>query len=49
VLQGMTGKDIFTVGKAALPFFCLMVIAVVLIWIFPEIVTYLPRHMLGTR
>ena len=49
VLQGMTGKDIFTVGKAALPFFCLMVIAVVLIWIFPEIVTYLPRQMLGTR
>jgi tripartite ATP-independent transporter DctM subunit len=49
VLQGMTGKDIFSVGKAALPFFCLMVIAVVLIWIFPEIVTYLPRQMLGTR
>ena len=48
VLQGMTGKDIFSIGKHALPFFLLMVIAVALIWIFPEIVTYLPRRMLGT-
>ena len=47
VLQGMTGKDIFSIGKHALPFFFLMVIAVALIWIFPEIVTYLPRRMLG--
>jgi C4-dicarboxylate transporter, DctM subunit len=49
VLQGMTGKDIFSVGKHALPFFLLMVIAVALIWIFPEIVTYLPQQMLGKR
>ncbi len=47
VLQGMTGKDIFSIGKHALPFFLLMVIAVAIIWIFPEIVTYLPRRMLG--
>ena len=47
VLQGMTGKDIFSIGKHALPFFLLMVIAVALIWIFPEIVTYLPQRMLG--
>jgi tripartite ATP-independent transporter DctM subunit len=47
VLQGMTGKDIFTIGKHALPFFMLMVIAVAIIWIFPEIVTYLPQRMLG--
>ncbi len=49
VLQGMTGKDIFTISKAALPFFLLLAIAVALIWIFPEIVTYLPRRMLGVR
>ncbi len=49
VLQGMTGKDIFSVGKHALPFFLLMVVAVAVIWIFPEIVTYLPQRMLGTR
>ncbi len=47
VLQGMTGKDIFSVGKYALPFFLLMVIAVSILWIFPEIVTYLPQRMLG--
>jgi tripartite ATP-independent transporter DctM subunit len=47
VLQGLTGKDIFYIGKAALPFFLLMVVAVVLIWIFPEIVSYLPQRMLG--
>ncbi|MGP1678248.1 MAG: TRAP transporter large permease [Burkholderiales bacterium] len=49
VLQGLTGKDIFTVGKAALPFFLLLAVAVALIWVFPEIVTYLPRRMLGMR
>ena len=47
VLQGMTGKDIFSIGKHALPFFLLMVVAVAIIWIFPEIVTFLPQRMLG--
>ena len=47
VLQGLTGKNIFYIGKAALPFFLLMVVAVALIWIFPEIVSYLPQRMLG--
>jgi tripartite ATP-independent transporter DctM subunit len=45
VLQGLTGKDMFYVAKAALPFFILMVVAVALIWFFPEIVTYLPSKM----
>jgi tripartite ATP-independent transporter DctM subunit len=49
VLQSLTGRDIFTVGKAALPFFLLLALAVSIIWIFPEIVTYLPRRMLGMR
>jgi tripartite ATP-independent transporter DctM subunit len=47
VLQGMTGKDIFSIGRHALPFFLLMVIAVAIIWIFPEIVSFLPQRMLG--
>ena len=47
VLQSMTGRDIFSIGKHALPFFLLMVIGVAIIWIFPEMVTYLPRRMLG--
>jgi TRAP-type C4-dicarboxylate transport system permease large subunit len=45
VLQGLTGKDMFYVAKTALPFFALMVLAVVLIWVFPEIVSYLPSKM----
>ena len=45
VLQGLTGKDMFYVARATLPFFFLMVVAVVLIWVVPEIVTYLPGKM----
>ena len=45
VLQGMTGRDIFFVAKAAVPFFCLLLLAVVLITLFPDIVTMLPNRM----
>ena len=45
VVQGMTGKDIFTVAKAAFPFFVLMVVAVVVITMFPQIVLSLPSAM----
>lgn len=45
VLQGLTGHSILFVARTALPFFILMVIAVVLIVMFPEIATYLPSHM----
>ena len=31
------------------PFFLLLAFAVAIIWIFPDIVTYLPRRMLGMR
>ena len=49
VLQGLTGKNMFEVAKAALPFFFLMVAAVALIWIFPELVTFLPSRMFNLR
>ncbi|MFN9101558.1 MAG: TRAP transporter large permease, partial [Betaproteobacteria bacterium] len=39
VLQGMTGRDIGWVARAAFPFFLLMIAAVVLIWAFPGLVT----------
>jgi C4-dicarboxylate transporter DctM subunit len=39
VLQGMTGRDILKVTKAALPFFFLMLLSIVILIIFPEIVT----------
>lgn len=47
VVQNLTGKDIFTIAKATLPFFLLMVIAVVLITVFPEIVVSLPKAMVA--
>ena len=47
VLQGMTGKDLLSIAWAAMPFFFLMMLGVVLISIFPEIVTFLPEAMSG--
>jgi len=47
VIQGLTGIDILRIAGAALPFFFLLLLAVVLITIFPEIVTYLPQAMNG--
>lgn len=43
VLQTMSGHDSNTVAKAALPFFFLLVAAVALITVFPDIVMFLPR------
>ena len=45
VLQGMTKKDITTIARAAFPFFALMVLTVVLLYAFPQIVTFLPEQM----
>jgi tripartite ATP-independent transporter DctM subunit len=47
VLQGMTGRNIFWITRAALPFFFLMVVAVALVVAFPGLVTWLPSQMLG--
>ncbi len=49
VLQGMTGKNIFSIGLYALPFFLLMMTAVALIAIFPEIALWLPSTMLDAK
>ena len=45
VVQNLTGKDIFTVARAAFPFFLLMVVAVALVTVFPQIVLSLPQAM----
>ncbi|MDX1513863.1 MAG: TRAP transporter large permease subunit [Gammaproteobacteria bacterium] len=45
VLQGLTGRNILYVARAALPFFFLLLVAVGLIIVFPEIATYLPERM----
>ena len=48
VLQTMSGKDSNTVAKAALPFFFLLVVAVAIITVFPDIVMVLPRMAFPT-
>jgi tripartite ATP-independent transporter DctM subunit len=45
VLQGMTKRDIGWIARVTLPFFFLMIAAVGLIYVFPEIVTWLPQQM----
>jgi tripartite ATP-independent transporter DctM subunit len=47
VLQGMTKRDIGWIARVTFPFFLLMIAAVGLIYIFPGIVTALPRQMMG--
>ena len=45
VLQGLTGRNILQIARAAFPFFILLQIGVVLLVVFPEIATYLPQQM----
>jgi C4-dicarboxylate transporter DctM subunit len=45
VLQGMTKREIGWIARVTLPFFLLMVVAVALIYFFPQIVTWLPQQM----
>ena len=47
VLQGMTKKEITWLARHSMPMFFLMVAAVVLIYFFPGIITWLPQHMAG--
>lgn len=42
ILQSMTGRNIWEVAKAAFPFFLLLVLATLLLIMFPEIATWLP-------
>jgi tripartite ATP-independent transporter DctM subunit len=46
VLQGMTGRNIFTIGAYTFPLFVLMCVAVALVTAFPEIALWLPSTML---
>jgi TRAP-type C4-dicarboxylate transport system permease large subunit len=45
VLQSITGRDIFTVARYALPFFLLLVAATVILTLFPQIALWLPSTM----
>src|SRR5688572_18878109 len=48
VLQTMSGEDSNTVARASLPFFFLLVLAVAIITVFPDIVMWLPRMAFPT-
>jgi len=45
VISGLNNDDLFTIAKAASPFFLLMLLATVLLTVFPEIALYLPGKM----
>ncbi len=45
VLQGMTGKELPYIARVATPMFLLILVAILLIYFVPEIVTWLPRQM----
>ena len=45
VLQGMANKDMGYIARSAFPLYILMVLAVILVVIFPEIALWLPEQM----
>ncbi|MBL8660622.1 MAG: TRAP transporter large permease subunit [Rhodospirillales bacterium] len=47
VLQGLTGRSLFFIARAAVPFFCILLLALALVTVFPALVTYLPARMSG--
>jgi len=47
VLQSMTDRDIMQVTRAAMPFFFLMLLGIVILTAFPAIATFLPNLMVG--
>jgi tripartite ATP-independent transporter DctM subunit len=49
VLQSLTKRDMLFVARASLPFFALMVVAVAIIWVFPQVVTFLPSQMFDLK
>tara|TARA_B100001105_G_scaffold175394_1_gene141309 strand:+ start:2002 stop:2193 length:192 start_codon:yes stop_codon:yes gene_type:complete len=46
VLQGMANKDMGYIAKSAFPLFLLLILAVIIIVIFPEISLWLPEQMI---
>ena len=46
VLQGMANKDMGYIARSAFPLFLLMILAVILIVIFPEIALWMPQQMI---
>lgn len=49
MLRSTAGRDIMQVTEVAMPFFFLMVPGIVVITVFPEILTFLPKLMISRR
>jgi len=47
VIQSISGEKISYILKATFPFFIIMILIVMVVTIFPQIVTYLPTKMVG--
>ena len=47
VLQGMTGREIGWIARVTLPFFFCMAAAIVLVTVFPSIITALPKCLMS--
>ncbi len=47
VIQGMTGKSLLWIARADFPMFLMLVLAVLLIYWFPCVVTWLPQRVMG--
>jgi len=45
VLQGMTNRQITWIARQAIPMFALMCVAVAMVWVWPQIILWLPAHM----
>jgi C4-dicarboxylate transporter DctM subunit len=45
VLQGMTKREITWIARVCMPYFFIMVLALLLLWWFPQIVSWLPSRM----
>jgi tripartite ATP-independent transporter DctM subunit len=45
VLQGMTRRQITWIARQAIPMFLLMCLAVAMVWIWPQIIMWLPAQM----
>lgn len=49
VVQGITGRDIFYIARAVLPFFLLMLLMILLLTWYPAMATWLPTTMMSPR
>jgi C4-dicarboxylate transporter, DctM subunit len=49
VVQGLTGHNILYVARSVMPFFFVLCLGVLLITLFPEIATWLPKTMFSAR